>query len=222
MSRLAPTLDRLRQLIDTGIGRGSRLPPERELAQRLEISRGTLRRALETLEAEGVIWRHVGQGTFVGLRPAGPDNAAITRVTNPDEVMEARLAIEPHLARLAALHATAEDLARMENCLRKGDAATSIATYEAWDSRLHRAIAEAARNRMLLALFDALNAVRNDKIWGRLKTETLTRPRQEGYSTHHRRLVAAIGHRDTAAAEQIMRTHLEAVRRDLLAPRAAS
>ena len=87
---------------------GARLPPERQLAEELGVSRGTLRHALADLEAEGLIWRHVGRGTFIGNRPVDTvqDLSEVTRRTNPAGVMEARLSLEPELARLAALHAT--------------------------------------------------------------------------------------------------------------------
>src|SRR5687768_5866829 len=155
MSRAASAVTRLRDLVAKREAAGdSRLPPERELALLLKISRGTLRRILDELEAEGVIWRHVGQGTFIGMRQPAVKRSRITRFTNPDEVMEARLLLEPRLAAMAAFRASAEDVARMEYCLRKSEAAGTTATFELWDGRLHRAIAEAARNHMLLALFD--------------------------------------------------------------------
>lgn len=63
----------------------SRLPPERELAQALGISRADLRKALAVLEAENLIWRHVGKGTFIGSRPIDThaDVAACSRPCRP-------------------------------------------------------------------------------------------------------------------------------------------
>ena len=77
----------------------SRLPPERDLAQQLSVSRMALRAGLERLEAEGRIWRHVARGTFVGKRPEVAPKALsfITMNTSPAEVLEARLTIEPRL-----------------------------------------------------------------------------------------------------------------------------
>lgn len=219
MTNTTAVLSRLRDLVARRDAAGeSRLPPERDLAASLKISRGTLRRALDLLEAEGVLWRHVGQGTFIGNRPATPRPGPVTRFTNPDEVMEARLMLEPRLAAMAAFRASAEDVARMDYCLRKSEAAATTATFELWDSRLHRAIAEAARNRMLLALFDHLNAVRDEDLWGRLKKATVNRSRKTGYMSQHRQLVDAIRKRDAAASERIMQAHLDGVRRDLMTP----
>lgn len=219
MSRAASAVTRLRELVAKRAAAGeTRLPPERELAAQLKISRGTLRQVLDELEAEGLIWRHVGQGTFIGTRQPAVKRSRITRFTNPDEVMEARLLLEPRLAAMAAFRASAEDVARMEYCLRKSEAAGTTASFELWDGRLHRAIAEAARNHMLLALFDHLNAVRDDDLWGRLKTASFNRPRKLGYMAQHRDLVDAIRQRNAASAEKIMQAHLDGVRRDLLTP----
>ncbi|MEH6547959.1 MAG: GntR family transcriptional regulator, partial [Sneathiella sp.] len=140
----------------------SKLAPERELAAQLQISRSTLRAALAVLEAQGKVWRHVGRGTFVGKRPPeGKETFPLPAdMTNPAEVMEVRLIIEPQIADLAAHRATAADIAFMKQCLDKGEAARDTATYEMWDGALHRAIAEAAGNSLLLALFTAVNTIR--------------------------------------------------------------
>lgn len=173
---------------------------------------------MAVLEADGKVWRHVGRGTFVGRRPAEPKEVFTlpADMTNPAEVMEVRLILEPHLADLAAHRATAEDLAFMEQCLVKGEAARETATYEMWDSALHRAIAEATRNTLLIALFNAVNAVRDHTIWGQLKQATLTDQRRRRYSTQHENIVDAIGRRDAVDCQRLMREHLEAVRDDML------
>ena len=197
---------------------GARLPPERQLAEELGVSRGTLRHALADLEAEGLIWRHVGRGTFIGNRPVDTvqDLSEVTRRTNPAGVMEARLSLEPELARLAALHATPADLDELAECVRESRAAGDWRTYEYWDNRLHRAVAQATANIVLLALFDSLNTIRRTVTWGRLRRFA---PRPD--STHHSfaehdRLVRAIAERDPAAAADAMRLHLRSVRDHLL------
>ena len=213
------TVRRLERLIESGemMSQG-RLPAERELAGRIGVSRGTLRRALAALEASGRIWRHVGRGTFVGPRPPEErsNGAAVIRFTNPTEVMEVRLVVEPSLAALAALRATTENVEQMETCLRKADAVTDTAAYERWDSVLHRTIAEAARNTLLLSLFNAVNAARDERVWGRLKEASLDRERQKAYSSQHRALVNAIRDRNAELAARLMTGHLEAVHRDIL------
>src|SRR5262245_4387685 len=102
MDRYEKTLSRLRRLIDDGAAASDgRIPPERELASELGIGRRSLRRALGVLENEGRISRQQGRGTFV-REPGEPIGLPIDRVlehTNPLEVMEVRLALEPLVAR---------------------------------------------------------------------------------------------------------------------------
>lgn len=195
-----------------------RLPPERELSAALGVSRTELRKALDVLEAEGQLWRHVGKGTFMGSRPLDTfaDIAALARRSNPAEVMRARIVMEPEIARAAAFTATPADIAEMRMCLARSRQADTWRQYEAWDTRLHRTIAEASQNTLLLGLFDTLNAVRRAVTWGRLRTDPV-KPQADHHSfAEHEAIVEAIEHRDIAAAAAAMRTHLQTVERKLL------
>jgi DNA-binding FadR family transcriptional regulator len=199
----------------------SRLPPERELSRALGVTRAEVRKALAVLEAEGQLWRHVGKGTFIGSRPldSAADVASITRRTNPTEVMRTRLLIEPEVARLAALNATPGHIAEMRVCLERTRAAATWRQYEAWDNRLHRVIAEATQNHLLLALLDTLAAVRRAVAWGRLRANPV-KPDPDHHSfAEHEAIVAAIEERDMARAAESMRRHLETVERNLLRAR---
>jgi len=216
------TLTRLRAyLAQSGMLTDGRLPPERRLTQTLGVSRSELRKALAVLEAEGQLWRHVGKGTFVGSRPLDTqaDIAAITRRTNPAEVMKTRLLLEPEVTRLAALNATPAQIAEMRTCLKKSREAGSWRQYENWDNRLHRVIAEATQNNLLLALLDTLSAVRRAVAWGRLRANPV-KPDPDHHSfAEHDAIVAAIVERDMARAAACMRRHLESVERNLLKAR---
>lgn len=197
----------------------SRLPPERVLAGRLSISRAALRNALSVLEAQNRIWRHVGRGTFVGPRPLLEDSHSLTGVTNatnPAEILETRLVLEPKLAAMAALRATQNDLERMERCLSREESAGDFEAFEHWDGALHQAIAESTHNRLLISLFKAVNSLREEQLWGRLKKAAMNNKRQKAYGQEHRSLVDAIKHRDPADAERIMRVHLENIQKNML------
>ncbi len=211
-------LDRLTALLESGrFPAQSRLPPERRLASELGTTRGKLRQALALLEAKGKIWRHVGQGTFVGRPSAAeaPALALLMKSTNPTEIMEARLILEPKVAGLAALRATADDFTQLERCLEKGASAHDFQTFELWDGTLHETIAEASHSALLKALLKAMTSLREDKLWGRLKKASLTRERQGHYVRQHRKCVDAIRNRDVNRAEEAMREHLETVRKHL-------
>jgi DNA-binding FadR family transcriptional regulator len=207
-------LSRLRDFLVTAqLTEGGRLPPERDLAESLDVGRSALRKALATLQAEGVVWRHVGKGTFTGERPIDTvaDINAMVQRTNPLEVMGARIAFEPEVARCAALNATPSQIAELRNCMLKAQQAPTWRLYEQWDNRLHRLIGESSQNSLLLGLLDTLNAVRRAVTWGRLR-DTPVRPPPDHHSfAEHERIVEAIANRDGAAAADAMRRHLRSV-----------
>lgn len=202
----------------------TRLPPERELCDILGVSRGELRKALAVMESNGELWRHVGKGTFIGTRPAKEysDVAGIAALTNPREVMQARLLVEPQIAREAALNATAGDIAELKQCMVASRQAQTWRQYENCDNRLHRAVAEAAHNTVLLALFDTLNAVRRAVVWGRLRNKVDRPPKDHHSFAEHESLVKAIEERDMDGASQAMLRHLSQVQSNLLAARQAA
>ena len=204
-------------LEEANFGYQERLPPERELARQLGLTRTQLRSGMKQLQAEGIVWRHVGRGTFFGGRPADTNgHAEAVGITTPRELMEARAAIEPQLARLAARHATAEDIAQMERALERSIAANDPATFHKYDAELHLAVAQASHNALLISLFKSMNELRHKLLWGRLDGNFLTVTLQVQYSEQHRGFVDAIKRRDDRAAETLMRFHLDAVEQQLL------
>ena len=191
-----------------------RLPPERKLCETLGVARSELRRAFAVLESEGAVWRHVGRGTFVGDGPKvgnEPAIAAIARRTTPREVMHARLLLEPLLCREAALHATGEHVETLHGTTAKSRRARTWREYETLDNMLHRAIAEAAQNTPLVAMFDQLNALRRTVVWGRLRQRAEQPPRDHHSFAEHDSIVEAIEQRDADRAQAEMRRHLQSV-----------
>jgi len=208
------TLVQLRAwLSQSEFGAETRLPPERVLSEELGVTRGDLRKALAVLEREGVIWRHVGKGTFIGARPL--DNmlglAQIGNQTNPAEVMRTRLLLEPILAREAARNATRQDMAEISTLMQQARAAETWRQYEALDTALHRAIAKSGGNGLMLMFFDTRNAVRRSVVWGRLRTVPDRPPPDHHSFREHAAIVAAIQIRDLEGAEAAMRGHLQTV-----------
>lgn len=216
----ANAVEALERLIESGrYPQQGRLPPERVLADRLGITRTALRKALSVLEAQNRIWRHVGRGTFVGPRAeslATDALAGLTNTTHPAEIMETRLVLEPKIAAIAALRATKNDLDRLIHCLGRGESAADFATFEHWDEALHLAVSESTQNLLLVSMFKALNNLRQQQIWGRLKEAAMNSGRQKAYVLQHREIVEAIEHRNPGLAEKRMRHHLETVQKNLL------
>ncbi|MDS9469471.1 FCD domain-containing protein [Paracoccus sp. MBLB3053] len=206
----AYALERLRQhLTSGGIAAGSRLPTERRLAETLGVGRRAVRRALEVLEAEGLIWRRQGSGTFVGPSPALAGGEALAATTDFLEIMEVRLRIEPQLAALAAMRATAEQITRMRELADRIVQCEDADARELWDGTLHRLIAQASGNSLFLSLFETVNRLRQDEAWQSIRerarggngTRDVTR-------RQHHDIIDAIAERDPQAAAEHMRQHL--------------
>jgi DNA-binding FadR family transcriptional regulator len=211
-------LDKMRAWLATGEWAiDSRVPPERDLAETLGVSRGVLRLALATLEAEGHIWRHVGKGTFVGSRPGNIDTGinGLAHRSSPAEVMETRLILEPNAARLAAMNATPGHIAEMRLCLARTRGARTFQQYVIWDNRLHVSIGMATRNTVLISFMETLNAIRRSVVWARLREKE--QPRLDNPSLdEHDRIVDAIEQRKPENAATAMYQHLDRVAGELL------
>lgn len=216
MSAPAPAAlpDRLKQFIAEGrFHHNDRLPPERDLAAQFGVTRADLRKALAVLESDGLIWRHVGRGTFIGSRPVLnlADVAYLGELASPSQVLTARIAVEPELARLAALYGARADFEAIRHWAQRCRSAPDWRSYEAADNNLHHAIAKATHNKLLLYLFDTLNTVRRSTVWGQRRTTT--RPPHDHFSfDEHDAIHAAIVARDSAQAATLMRDHLQSVR----------
>lgn len=193
---------------------GAQLPTERALVERLGAPRSAVRRALETLEQEGLVVRHVGRGTF--LTDAATQAAGAPADTSPTEIMQVRQLLEPQVTMLAARVATQADLTRIEAALTAGAEATDFQRFERCDAALHRNIAMAAHNGLLMSMFDVMNTARSLPIWGSLKHRTSTPELRRSYHQEHTAIVAALHDRDPQGAAEAMRTHLNHVADTLL------
>jgi DNA-binding FadR family transcriptional regulator len=209
-------LERLRAMLREIPATGdSRLPTERQLAETLGISRRSVRRALEVLESEGLVWRRQGAGTFAGPRPDTlAEHAGLD--ANFSEVMEVRLRVEPQLAQLAALRASPHAIARMRDIIGRLEATEDADGRELWDSALHREIARAADNRFFLMIFDSMDRARHDEAWRALRERARSRANLAQTMRQHRDLVDAIADHDPIRAGAAMRAHLMSLNEGIL------
>jgi len=200
-----------------------RLPPERSLCVELGLSRAALRKAMGVLESEGQVWRQVGRGTFIGARPVLnlAEVKYLSSISSPSQIIDARLIIEPELARLAALHGVTGEFSELRLCNRRCREAKSWQVFEAWDNRFHYAIAAITRNKLLMTVFETLNAVRRTLAWQTVRTNQ-TPPANYTTFVEHEAIIEAIMRREPQLAADAMRTHLESVRTRLILRTAAN
>jgi GntR family transcriptional repressor for pyruvate dehydrogenase complex len=210
--RLYEQLERLlREYVrDQGLQPGDRLPSERALSGALKVSRVSLRQATVSLEVQGLLEVRHGGGIYVRSLNVDPERlkAMLTRRRRLPDVLEAREAIECMLARLAAQRRTDDDLEAMDAALRA--MAEEIAEGkigDVADQRFHAAIAQAARNKLLLDVMAALeDPVQETRL------ESLSEPGRppRSFADHHR-IAEAIRREDPRRAEAAMRRHLKVV-----------
>lgn len=190
----------------------ARLPTERELAERFQVSRHAIRQALERLEARGSLWRHVGRGTFRGRRSEAEQiTANVAAYYSPRHIYDARRMLEPSLASLAALNATPAQIAEIQATCRRCAAARNMDDYEVFDEAFHRSIAQACGNPLAAELFETVNQARKKIIWGAMRRAVLRPDRRAFFSEQHREIVEAIAKRDAHAAWQAVVSHMETV-----------
>lgn len=191
-----------------------RLPSERELVTRFNVSRRALRAALDILENEGQIWRRQGQGTFSGeRRPAGNMLARqIADFTNPIEVMDVRIEIEPALARMAAARATPALVEQLERLALKAEQSADVASWERWDSAFHSKIADASGNQLFIAIMSIIDEIRRNDAWQQFRSRVRSTGRNTLSVAQHNAVLDAIRRFHPLDAEEAMRTHLISLR----------
>lgn len=192
----------------------TRLPAEPQLAQELNITRGRLRTLLKKVEQEGLIWRHVGKGTFI-TPTNSPDNLPVIEDISIAEVMDARLAFEPGMAIQAALFAKSSDLKTMQSAIQSMEKSASYSEWKRFDFEFHRAIALASHNALILALYDMLSKQIANTIGVRLNNIYQHDMPSLRVNDQHQRIYEAIATHNPEMASRIMREHLIAVRTSL-------
>jgi GntR family transcriptional repressor for pyruvate dehydrogenase complex len=203
--------------IKTQISRGSllpgeRLPAERNMAQRFRTSRVSVREAYRSLEELGLltIRRGAEGGAFIANLDHGPVMRSLSLMlrlgkTTNEEITEARLLIEPPIARLAARRARDEDVERLMYVVRQQEAALhKRGDYGPFDLQFHRSVAECARNLPLKVLMDALSDLTVEVVAGL----DLSAGVQHQVCDSHRLIADAIEQRDEDAAYELMLQHV--------------
>ena len=197
-------------IAENGLEVGARLPPERELAAKLGVSRATISQALVAMEVVGMVSVRHGDGVVL-IEPAGYAkvvNALRRHAQQLPEIIEARDALETKLAALAAERRTESDLAAMDEALElmERDIADGGRGVEG-DERFHAAVTAAGHSPLLAKLMTEISdLIRETRI------ASLAQPDRPASSLRgHRKIADAIRARDAAAAALAMQQHVAMV-----------
>lgn len=204
-----------KQISEGRLPTGHKLPAEREMAKQFKTSRVSVREAYRSLEELGVlrIQRGADGGAFIVKVDHGLVLRSLSLVlrlgqTSHQELTEARMLIEPPIARLAALRARKEDVARLERVLAREEkeAHTKSASFRPTRSQFHRSVADCARNLPLIVLMNALADLTADAA-SVLDLSTRARLRQKN-CRFHRQIFEAIRRHDGDEAYAITARHV--------------
>lgn len=185
---------------------GEQLPSERDLAEKLDVKRHQLRKALAVLRKNGDLRPIQARRAPTAL--AARYGEELVRLTNPLEILELRLIIEPGLARLASLRATSLESARITEAATTRDNEKAGAI----DLAFHLAIAEAARNHLAEEFYKTMRQIAVDTRLQVANKVSVTCPKRVAQrDAEHQKVAQAIKLRDPEAAEAAMRAHILSV-----------
>lgn len=214
-------ISQLTRLIEDGdLGPGAQLPSERELSEELQVSRSTLREAVQFLQAVGLVEIRHGSGTFVRLAADSGQlrkewrEWTIRHSERIRDLLEIRRGLEPFAAELAAERAGEEDLAAMADALAQMETVVSspnVTVLIQADAAFHHALCAASGNPALAEFADALG----EQLM-RERGATWDLPdRPQRSQVEHRAIYDAVRAREPAAARESVLKHLISVERDL-------
>ncbi len=213
-------VEQIRDEISQGrLNPGDQLPSERELSERFQVSRASVREAIRSMESMGLVTIKSGEGTFVSSGSHALLSPLVSVILYQKDVLldifEARKVIEPEIAALAAQRASSEEIQRMEEILE--GQARQIAEGKSGmdaDTSFHSLLTQSTKNKIFLRLNDAI-------------VDSLHETRERSLQIHgrparslagHREILEAIRAKDAARARQAMLEHLSAIEQNVLKP----
>ncbi|MFQ6372480.1 pyruvate dehydrogenase complex transcriptional repressor PdhR [Shewanella sp. YIC-542] len=218
-------MNQLEQMILEGsLQPGQKLPPERELALQFEVSRPSLREAIQKLEAKGLLLRRQGGGTYVKQQLWQSLADPIVELMQHDresqyDLLEFRHATEGMMAYFAALRGTDTDMQNLRECIERVEHATCIIEQASAIVDFYRMVAEASHNMAMLHLVLSLTTVLHKNVAENLELLTRREEATTMANEHRRALLAAIVRRDPAAALEASNEHLSYIEEVMLSVR---
>lgn len=197
---------------------GERLPPERNIAERFDVSRTVVREALIMLELENLISVRKGSGVYVINLPN--NNQEIEDGTSQDvgpfELLQARQLLESSIAEFAAIQANRNDILRLKDILNRErmTLASDDTDYSA-DEEFHSAIAEITQNEVIIKMQKDLWKYRMNDMWKGLHSHIANQEYRQLWLKDHENILNSIQRKDPALAKKAMWQHLENVKQKL-------
>jgi DNA-binding FadR family transcriptional regulator len=201
---------------DGKLGAGARLPSDRELSERLGVSRLTAREGILALELAGMIEVRPGAGAFVRDHGQGAGGLAVLPAEgerSPEELIEARIALEPAIAHLCALHASKAQVRELRAVITRAEVESGpegdVAAFVQLGLGFHTELAECCGNRFLATFCRSLVSVTDHPLWALLNQHAVrSQEARRGQVEQHRRIIDAIATGDGEAASDAMTAHL--------------
>ena len=191
---------------------GDKLPSERELCAQFGVSRAPVRQALSALEMNGIIYSRQGEGVFVKNTTITNGTSQSMESVSPEDIVEARMNIEPLIIKFAALRATDEDILELKQTIEKMEEETRSGVYvPETDEQLHMGIAKASHNDLFITFMSSItNAMKQQEMWQFIRDRTVTRSDyREVNFNEHKLLIQAIEERNEKEAVERMTTHMQ-------------
>ncbi len=210
-------IDYIKQEIRVGnLGIGSRLPPERTLAEQLNVGRNSVREALRILEIMGIVTSTQGAGHFIAgnFESSLVETMSIMFLLNKlsfQQVSQLRYALEKQAYALAALHISEDDLRELQTIISRLDMGVSEEENVLLDKRLHYTIARASNNILIVEILNALSDVM-DRFIADLRMDIMSEEhRREKLFAAHRKMVECIVNKDLAGGYAAVDDHFALV-----------
>lgn len=194
---------------------GDKLPAERELCEQFGVSRAPIRQALSALELNGIIYSRQGEGIYVKSNQVAMDSsqsAIFFNSISPEDIIEARMNIEPLIVKYAAQRATVEDIENLRSTIQKMEEETKTGVYvPETDEQLHCGIAKASHNELFINIMMAITtAMKQQEMWKFILDRTVTRPDYRDINfKEHQLLIEAIENHNEEEAVRIMTFHMQ-------------
>lgn len=191
---------------------GDKLPSERELCEQFGVSRAPVRQALSALEMNGVIYSRQGEGVFVKNTTITTEGTLSMKSASPEDIVEARMHIEPLIIHFAALRATDQEIEELKQTMKKMEEETRSGVYvPETDEQLHMGIARASHNDLFVTFMSSItNAMKQQEMWRFIRDRTVTRSDyREINFQEHKMIIKALEERNASEAVTRMTDHMQ-------------